>query len=68
MIDRLLDLAPKHPGGMTTDYRTVASFNYAVAPEILRRPRTRSGIAFGVGEEDWIENWLARHAELLRLR
>ncbi len=22
---------------MTTDYRTVASFNYAVAPEVLRR-------------------------------
>jgi uncharacterized protein YqjF (DUF2071 family) len=37
VLDRLLDLAPKHPVGMTTDYRTVALLNYAVDPDVLRR-------------------------------
>jgi uncharacterized protein YqjF (DUF2071 family) len=33
---RLADLAPKHPVGMTTDYRTVAVLDYAVDPDALR--------------------------------
>jgi len=37
VLDRLLDLAPKHPVGMSTDYRTVALLNYAVDPDVLRR-------------------------------
>jgi uncharacterized protein YqjF (DUF2071 family) len=37
VIDRLFELAPKHPVGMTTDYRTVALLNYAIAPDALRR-------------------------------
>lgn len=37
MLDRVLELAPKHPVGMTTAYRTVAILNYAVEPDVLRR-------------------------------
>jgi uncharacterized protein YqjF (DUF2071 family) len=36
-LDRLMELAPKHPVGMTTDYRTVAIVNYAVDRDVLRR-------------------------------
>ena len=37
VLDRLLDLVPKHPVGMVTDYRVVALLNYAVHPDVLRR-------------------------------
>ena len=37
VLTRLTDLVPKHPVGMTTDYRTVALLNYAVEPAVLRR-------------------------------
>lgn len=34
---RAIDLAPKHPVGMTTHYRSVAIINYAIDPGVLRR-------------------------------
>jgi uncharacterized protein YqjF (DUF2071 family) len=37
VFDRLLAAAPKHPVGMTTDYRTVALLNFAVDPDVIRR-------------------------------
>jgi uncharacterized protein YqjF (DUF2071 family) len=37
LLDRLLGFAPKHPTGMTTDYRTVALLTYAVDRAVLRR-------------------------------
>jgi uncharacterized protein YqjF (DUF2071 family) len=36
-LGRLVELAPKHPVGMTTDYRTVAIVNYSVDRDVLRR-------------------------------